>query len=318
MQKISPTTVFLAFVLLLFAGQSFSQDRIVLISGDTIQCTIGKVTRNTVKYSQRSEGITAKGEIDKSKIREMSFQQKAKAEIKKEQVVFVEKADPVDTAKTEKPEGGRFRVSLHGGLGHLTGNTEEAEESFIALGASPDVAANYYKSLKNGYFGTFTAYYKLNADYWLGAKYQSFYTNAEVYTPLTPDGMEMYYGRAGERIFVNFAGVSLYSMTRVGKNKKLGFNSSVTIGPAFYRNETEIFNEHILFKGATLGTDVTIGAEYFISPGFSLTFDTSYFMAKLRNVNITTLQGSQDVELEGEQAENFSRLHLALGVVFYW
>ena len=318
MQKISPAAILLAFVLLLFAGQSFSQDRIILTSGDTIQCTIGKVTRNTVKYSQNSDGITVKGEIAKSKIREMSFQTQAKPELVKEEKLFVEKAIPVDTIKTEKPEGNRFRVSLNGGWGHLTGNTKTAEESFTALGASPDVAANYYKSLKNGFFGTFTAYYKLNADYWLGAKYQGFYTNAEVYTPLTPDGMEMYYGRAGERIFVNFAGLSLFTIFEAGKSKKWGINSSVTIGPAFYRNETEIFNEHILFKGATLGTDFSFGAEYFLSPGFSLTFDTSYFMAKLRNVNITTQQGSQDVEMEGDQAESLSRLNLALGVVFYW
>ena len=130
--------------------------------------------------------------------------------------------------------------------------------------------------------------------------------------------MEMYYGRAGERIFVNFAGLSLFTIFEAGKSNKWGINSSVTIGPAFYRNETEIFNEHILFKGATLGTDFSFGAEYFLSPGFSLTFDTSYFMAKLRNVNITTQQGSQDVEMEGDQAESLSRLNLALGVVFYW
>jgi hypothetical protein len=54
-------------------NECFAQDRIILSSGDTIHCTISKVTKNYLYFRQDYNGISAKGKILKSNIREWNY-----------------------------------------------------------------------------------------------------------------------------------------------------------------------------------------------------------------------------------------------------
>lgn len=314
--------VFILF-LLLFHSESFSQDRIILISGDTLKCTIGKVTKNFIYYSQNFNGISANGKVQKSSVREWTF-----SSTEKEQIQHDLPPEMQDNQIAEEPEiagnkesvkpTDRFRTSVSGGIGYLTGNTDAVEESLQQMGISVEDSKNYYKNLKLGYVARASAYYQISKDYWLGMMYHGFYSSAEITTSMIMDDFNMYYGRLGERYFVNFAGASFFSSGRYGKNKKLGLNSSYSIGPAFYRDEAEMYNEQILIKGTSFAQDITLGVEYFIRPNISIGFESSLFMSKVRKMEVTTVNSSQTVELEKEEVENLSRIDLSLGLVFYW
>jgi|GEM_PF-502941 len=314
--------VFILFLFLLHS-KSFSQDRIILNSGDTLKCTIGKVTRKFIYYSQNFNGISANGKVQKSSVWEWTF-----SSTEKEQIQHDLPPEMVDNQIAEEPEiagnqepvkpTDRFRTSVSGGMGYLTGNTDAVEESLQQIGISVEDSRNYYKNLKLGYVIRASAYYQISKDYWLGMMYHGFYSSAELTTSMIMDDFNMYYGRLGERYFVNFAGASFFSSGRYGKNKKLGLNSSYSIGPAFYRDEAEMYNEQILIKGTSFAQDITLGVEYFIRPNISIGCVSSLFISKVRKMEVTTVNSSQTIELEKEEVENLSRINLSLGLVFYW
>jgi hypothetical protein len=313
--------VFILFLLL--HSKSFSQDRIILNSGDTLKCTIGKVTKNSIYYSQNFNGISANGKVQKSSVREWTFSSPENEQIQTDfppemqDNQIAEEPEIAGNKESVKPTD-RFRTSVSGGIGYLTGNTDAVEESLQQMGISVEDSKNYYKNLKLGYVARASAYYQISKDYWLGMMYHGFYSSAEITTSMIMDDFNMYYGRLGERYFVNFAGASFFSSGRYGKNKKLGLNSSYSIGPAFYRDEAEMYNEQILIKSTSFAQDITLGIEYFIRPNISIGFESSLFMSKVRKMEVTTVNSSQTIELEKEEVENLSRINLSLGLVFYW
>ncbi len=322
MKQFLVAPVLILLLVILINPKGFSQDRIVLVSGDTIHCTINKVSKKYLFYSQDYNGVSAKGKILKSKIREWSYFV-AKDESKKipENLLTVMEDKDSET-KTEienrSQERGKFRISIIGGPGYLVGNTGNAEKSLQDQGVSISDSKKYYNNLKLGAQTKASVYFHAWGDYWFGALYHGFYSKSEIITPMQLDEVNMYYGKLGEHYFVNFAGATFFSADRYGRKKQIGLSSSFSVGPAFYRDELEMLNEQVLIQGTSLATNISIGAEYFIKPHFSISLETSLFSSQVKKLKVTTTESSQDVELDKENYENISRLDLSLGIVYYW
>ncbi|WP_346855799.1 hypothetical protein [uncultured Draconibacterium sp.] len=312
-------------VLLIFGLKSSAQDRIILNSGDTLTCIISKESKSYIHFYQYFNGVSSKGKVEKAKVREWTYKTAANAlEVENLKTVNAEETntEPKQVQVQEKtkptPDYGKIRASLSGGSGYLLGKTSEAEKNLQAMGISNSLSEEYYKNFKWGAQVKASLYFYLTKDYWLGAMYNGFYSNAEITSSMQMDETNMYYGALGERYFVNFAGLSLYSSSRVGKAQKLLVNSSYSIGPAFYRDEAEMYNEQVLIQGTTLGSNLTLGLEYFIQPKLSISFDTGLFLGKVSKISLKTSEGSNEVELDKENYENLSRLDLSFGIVYYW
>jgi hypothetical protein len=112
--------------------------------------------------------------------------------------------------------------------------------------------------------------------------------------------------------------VHLFSSTRYGRSKRIGVNSSFAIGPAFYRDELEMLNDQVLIQGVALGTNLTLGLEYFFRSNISLGLESSLFSSQAQKVTVTTAHSSEEIKLEKENYENLSRLDLSLGIIWYW
>ncbi len=216
------------------------------------------------------------------------------------------------------PSGERFRGNISGGLGYLMGNTKEAEKLLTDQGVPAEDAKNYYNDLVLGYTGTASAHYRVSRDYWIGAQYLGFYSKGNMVTYYDEGGMYRFYGNMGERYFVNFTGLSLSSSSWLGREKHWAYHSAYSVGPVFYRNETEVMIQQVLFKGITLGQSLSLGLEYFITPNISISTDLSVFRATLKKVKVTTEGGTQEVDLDKESYENLSRADLTAGFVFYF
>ncbi|WP_297086059.1 hypothetical protein [uncultured Draconibacterium sp.] len=316
---ICATTLLLS---MLISNVAFSQNRIVLNSGDTIKCNISKETKNYLFIQQDVKGVLTKGKIPKAEVREWSYVQPDNR---------TEQGDMVLSAINTEIESGvyaddsikpgpinKMRASFTGGMGYLLGDTKPAVENLQSMGVSKQLADDYYKQLKMGMQLKASLYFYLLKDYWLGAVYNGFYSQASVTTSMQMDEVNMYYGELSEHYFVNFAGLSFYSEGRYGKQQKIGLNSSLTLGPAFYRDEAEMLNEQVLIKSTTFGMHTTLGFEYYIKPKLSLTSEAGLFLANVKKLNIETLNGTQEVALDKDNYENLSRLDFSVGLVFYW
>jgi hypothetical protein len=311
--------------LLIFGLNSSAQDRIILNSGDTLTCIISKESKSYIHFYQYFNGVSSKGKVEKANVREWTYKAAANPleiqninTLNTEEVNTEQKQEDVQKKEKSTPDYGKIRVSLSGGSGYLLGETSEAEKNLQAMGISNSLSEEYYKNFKWGAQVKASLYFYLVKDYWLGAMYNGFYSNTEVTGPMQMDETNMYYGALGERYFVNFAGLSLYTSSRVGKAQKLLINSSYSIGPAFYRDEAEMFNEQVLIQGTTLGSNLTLGLEYFIKPKLSISFDTGLFLGRVSKISLKTSEGSNEIELDKENYENLSRLDLSFGIVYYW
>lgn len=319
MKQILKTTGFILFALL-FVNECFAQDRIILSSGDTIHCTISKVTKKYLYYRQDYNGVTAKGKILKNNISEWNYYVAKNVP----EPFFTEPEIPVYGLETEPDiltqtkQADRLRISLNAGPAYLAGNPENAIQSLQEKGVSAGDAKRYYHNLKMGFQARGSAFIHLMGSYWLGAMYHGFYSTSEITTPMAIDDDYMYYGKLGERYFVNFAGASFSSSTRYGRSKRIGVNSSFAFGPAFYRDEAEMLNDQVLIQGVALGTNLTLGLEYFFRPNISIGLESSLFSSQAKKITVTTAQSTEEIKLEKENYENLSRLDLSLGIIWYW
>jgi hypothetical protein len=106
--------------------------------------------------------------------------------------------------------------------------------------------------------------------------------------------------------------------SKFGRNKRLGFHSSYSIGPVFYRDEVEVMRQQTLLTGVALGQNVDFGFEYFIKPHLAISLDALLFSSKLGKVTAKTIYSTEEINLNKEENNNLSRFDLSFGVVFYW
>jgi len=305
----APILVFIFIGALTF--KAYSQDWILLSSGDTVKCTITKTNDKYIYFSQNKNGLSANGKVLKTNAVEWRCKP--------------QHAEINDSVEVEKPEKSkkvyvaeRFRASLQGGVGGLIGNTDAAENDLISKGASKEEAESYYNDLITGYQGSASMYYRIAKELWLGGNYKGFATSSSITTSLHIDDVQLYHGEVSEHMFVNFAGASIFSSVLFGKAKRFAVNSAFTIGPAFYRDEVEIMGSQVLLQGTTLGTDLNLGFEYYIKPRWSINLGASFFQGKIKEIKATTSSTTNTITLEKENYENLSRLDLAAGITFYW
>lgn len=310
-------------LLVLTAVSGFSQNRIILSSGDTIHCTISKVSKNYLYFTKDVHGVSTSGKIKKDKVSEWTYFQQNSPAVKQEgNLTFMEMVSqpgPLPSEKEKKPSGQtKIMTSVSAGFGYLLGNTEEAAGQLTSMGVKDSDAKSYYNQLKSGAQAKASFHFYIGADYWLGAIYSGFYSKSEIVTPIQMDDEFMYYGRLGERNFVNFAGISLYSSKRYGAKEKIGLNSSVAIGPAFYRDEVEMYGEQVLITATSPGYHTTLGFEYFLQPRLSLGIEAGFFLSKVSKIKVNNGHETRETKLDKEEYENLSRADLSISLTYYW
>lgn len=323
MKHINAKLCTLLFFVFIFISKVDAQDRVIFVNGDTLKCSIYKENRDFLYFKQNSKGVFTKGKIAKDQVREWTYQGANVTQ------VLAEEQKPSDlineVTETEKEEEKKyrhensFRVSINAGSGFLVGNTEKSVEDMQNQGFPKEDAEKYVNDLVVGHTGKFTMHYQVSKYYWLGVLYNGFFSDTKMMTRMDyNDGYNWIYGEVGEAAYVNFAGPSIYSNYKFGRNKRFSVHSSYTIGPVFYRNEVEIMRQQRLLTGVAFGQNLDIGLEYFISPRWAITLDNSYFSSTLGKITIETGSSKETVDLEKDEINNLSRFEMTFGVIFYW
>ena len=127
----------------------------------------------------------------------------------------------------------------------------------------------------------------------------------------------MIYASYKEQIFVNYIGAVFYAQQTFGTKNKFLLNSACSFGLATYRNEAEYLKEYYLLTGMNIGTDVSIGFEYFINRSISVGADLSALFSSIRKMEITDGINSTTIDLDKENYENLSRIGFSAGIRFY-
>lgn len=283
----------------------FSQDKIITVQHDTIDCKITRVTRNMICFDLVTAGVKTSGRIPAGSV-----------------VTYIVsgKGSTVDMSLPDEKRFSRLNVGINSGFGYLTGSSKKAEEAMTGsvTGFSAGNAKAYYRRLKSGFYGDADVAWMIKPNFGTGIRYKFFDTNSSTEGYFDPqDGVHMMYGNYSEQIYVNYFGAQFLYSQYAGRKKSLLLTSSYSLGLAAYRNEAEYIMGRYLLTGKGLGMDSKISLEYFVSPRFSLGTGLSFFYSTLRKVKITDGTNTSTSNLDKENYENLSRVELSFGIRFY-
>jgi len=281
-----------------------SQDKIITINYDTIDCKINKISHNTIYFDLNNWGVKSSGKIPLNNV--LNY-------------IVSGKTDPKVQKSSSTVSGKKVRFSLSGGAGYRIGSTQNAEDQMVSQGFAFDQAESYYNDMKLGISANADFYLLITPNYGAGIKYKFFYNSSSTEGFIDPqDGVHLYYTTYREKIYVNFVGASLFYQQFIGSQKSLELNSALSLGLTTYRDEAEYLRGYYLLTGKNVGADFSIGLEYFITSGISLGADLSAFYSSIRKVKITDGTSTSTIELEKENYENLSRIDLSAGIRIYF
>ena len=298
------------FFLVMFSA-GYSQDKIITVNNDTIDCRINKISRSTIFFDIITNGIKTTGQLPLSSVLNYSVSAKAAKEA-------TPGATPVKIKSANSYSFDRLRFGIGGGPGYLLAGSEDAEKAMVIMGLESGKAKSYYKGLKLGLQANADLTYLITPIFGAGIKYKFFNTSNSVegFFDLQ-DGVHLIYTTYEEQIYTNFAGAMFFSQQFIGRNEQFKLSSSLSAGLATYRNEAGYLNGYYLLKGKNLGTDFSVGLEYFITDQISVGADLSAFYSSIRKIKITDGSTTNTMDLEKENYENLSRIDFSIGIRLY-
>jgi hypothetical protein len=295
-----------AFFLLSVTSSVYSQDKIITLNYDTIDCRISKISNNTIFFEVYTKGVRSTGKIPLTSV-----------------LNYTISGNPVENKKANRTiitdPFLRLRLGFNGGIDYLFANSKDAEAYMSDnLGITSSEAKSYYRDLKLGYHANGSLTYLITPEYGAGIKYSFFSTSAGIESFVDPqDGVHLIYASYNEQIYVNFIGAVFYAQQTFGNKSKVLLNSACSFGLATYRNEAEYLKEYYLITGMNIGTDVSIGFEYFINRSISVGADLSALFSSIRKMEITDGINTTTIDLDKENYENLSRIGISAGIRFY-
>ncbi len=300
MNRILLLTVFMfAFTL-----KGISQDLIITLSNDTIDCRITKVTRSDIFFELTTMGVRSEGRLPLSGISNYT--------------VSPGLNQSATNTILQPASFHKIRIGINGGGGYLYGSTESAVAQMVSWGIPQDQAEEYYKHLKKGIYGSGDVTWMLKPGIGLGIRYKFFDTSGRTEGYFDPqEGEIIFFSEFQEQIYVNFAGVSLFYGQNLGTGQRFMVYCTYAAGLSYYRDEARLFYGNILITGKSFGMDGSVGLEYQIRPGLSVGTELSSFSSILKKVKMTDGSETETLSLEKENYENLSRFELSLGLRFY-
>ena len=294
-------TLFLLLVLTGVSTTAYTQDSIITISGDTIDCQITQVTKNSIRFIHDLAGTPTNSRIDMANVADWS-----RSDV----------SPVVYQAIGETEAYSKIRITAGVGAGYRIASAKAARESLVSQGFSETDARNYYRKLKTGYHTSGQIHFMGWHNLGLGIDYQFTASGSTITGSVdSGDGYTRLYGDLSEDIFINYVGFSAYTEEWLRKGTWKLY-SQASMGVTFYRNETMYIISPVLFTGKTFGINTQAGLKYMLRPNLALFAGADYFQARITKVTVENNQGSQEVELEAEQQEGLGRLGLSFGVTF--
>jgi hypothetical protein len=294
--------LFTAFLFIVLSA-GYSQDKIITLNKDTIECKINKVSKSAIFFDVFNSGVRTSGRVSIDSLLNYSISVNPS---EKEKM-------PINQFPFE-----RLRLGINAGPGFLLASSEEAEDSMESLGLEPGQAQAYYSDLKSGFNADAGITFLITPDYGAGVKYKFFKTNARTEGFFDPgDGVNLIYSTFEEQIYINYIGAMFSYCYPMGDKNIFKLNLNFSAGLATYRNEAGYMGSYLLLTGKDFGMDACVGFEYFFKPKLSVVADLSAFYATFSKLKVSDGSSSSTLELEKDSYEDLSRLDISLGIRFY-
>lgn len=209
----------------------------------------------------------------------------------------------------------KFHIAINGGLGYLVGDMKTSKSQMKEMGVSNEEANRYYDDFKGGRQAGIAMHYMLFPYTGIGLDYNIFTTNSQMMLLLlSNDNRNYLYGKFSEKIYTNYLGLSLQPNQVL--SDKLNLYEILSMGMAFYRNESQVIFAPALITGNAMAVKGESGISYQLQKHLSLNLGVSYFISTLKKIKLKNGTETVEMELPEDSKENLSRLNLSAGIQF--
>lgn len=288
-----------------------SQDLVVTLRNDSVNCKINKITKNQIWYYTKAEQFVRPLREIKSYIKGY-YNDNKKKPTKKEQSKPVKEATNQGSIKdtpntTKKSNATHLYFSLYGGYSRLTGKTfDDVNPSLI----------DYIDELKSGYHIGGDLYYYTKTGWGFGIFYNRFYTSNSLNNVLFTDsatGMSKT-GPLESNITHSFLGVSFAKRFKI--NHAIYLEVYADIGYLGYKDKA-VFINPVTISAWTISESIGGILDYKISKNSYLILKASFNVGITNNFTATYENGETiDYTLEDNKYENLSKINLSAGIRF--
>ena len=284
------------YFLLLLACSNFckSQDLIVTVTGDSLNCKITQVQKELIFFFYELDGEVIRSSISMNKV----------VDYHRDYYVM-----PGVLLRKEEQEKnihrGKLRGGVYGGFSYMTGK--------IADNIDP-LLQDHLKRLKKGFHvgGDFCVF--LNKYTALGAKYSVFITQDEMNSVMfiDPASGNPFIGKVTEHLLIHYFAPNVF--LRAGKEtNKVFFIFDGSMGCLLYRNSGVLGVSNFTMAGFAFGVCVAPGLEFKVSRTFSINLNAGLTVGTLNRIKMD--MGGQAMDTDNAK-ENVSRIDFSIG--FHW
>lgn len=280
--------VLLLFLFIISTHKVFSQDLIVTLTNDSLNCEITQIDSEFIHFNM----------VYNQKVRNSVLML---AVIKKYEENYYSKSSIPSKGKSS--EYSRFHIILNGGASYLLDP--------IADNVS-DEFQDYYQDLKMGYNLGLDVNYYFNKTIGLGIKY-NYFSSSSSSKGSSNDGGNTSEWDISESIMINFVGPTFLARFLSKKNKN-AFILGVSAGYMWYNDDAVLLGP-VIITGNTFGLNVDASYHISLSKKFFLGFSVSTTAGFLNKITIDDGTISETYNLENfEDYKNISRADLSIKI----
>jgi hypothetical protein len=283
---------FVIALLLLFSKSIFSQDLIVTVDGDSLNCKITKVKADEIDIIFK----------DKDGIKITSL---TRANVKTYKYKYFETSELPDGKVKGRGDYQRLRFAVNGGYSYHLGSVPE--------GISSDLR-EYIFDLKSGYHYGCDLTYNFNERYGAGINYKKFSSSNSVDIYVEDINGNRRYGKMSDDLTISFFGPA-FTVRQVSKNMRNTFYSILSVGYMSY-SDNKVIIDNYKMTGNTAGASVDIGYEFGLSKNLSLGLQISLIRGTLVRYDWSDGINTYPVKLDEDEYESLDRIDFSVGLRF--
>lgn len=283
----------LIIVILALYSMGYTQDLIVTLQGDSINCRITKIESEFIHFTYNHSGEIRNTLLRDTQIAHMEYGYFQETEVPVEETVELKSTE-------------RFRLAAHGGF------------SYMLAGVAEDVPSdfkNYVRQMKSGYHFGADATYFISESYGIGLKYSLFKSkNSLDNIYIIDQNGHTRYGKMSDDLSITFFGPSLINRSS-NHDKSRSFIAGFAIGYMGYLDKKVVVDPYTL-TGATIGLSFEGGYDIKLKGNSGIGFQISYISGVLSQFVIDNGTTKETMKFPKGEFESLHRIDFSIGYRF--
>jgi hypothetical protein len=216
----------------------------------------------------------------------------------------------------------KWRLGIQNSISFMFAKSGYYEIELIPEELENNALTDFFKQSRKCFTFSTDAHRMFSNKWGIGIKY-SFLSNCDedFISFNSTDGIGIVSTDVINRLYINYIGASAFLKFPLVHTKALFLHTAISIGYTHYRNEFETdlssqyFTENTLSTGSSVGGNIELGIEYFLTSWLSVSFGTDCFISKFNKLSVKRgREPKQSITFKGDDKRNVSHIDIYVGL----